>query len=325
MASSVGSLPHQSLGRSPVARKTDFGHGANAGSCAFIVLAHRGHEQVLRLIDRLAPAPTFVHVDRSARPHVYRELLANARDYPSVRFLPRVRSPWAGWGIVEAELSGLRAAHALGVAHTAILTGQDYPLISLAEIEAFAQRHRGRSFLASWEYPSPLYGPDGGMQRIRYWHHPIARRRFRIPVARPFPSGIKPYGGSAYCLLSHTAIGDLLDFVSRRSDLLRFARHVWIPDELLIATALHNSPSHKDIIDENLWFMDWPSGDAKHPRTLRSSDADALLAAAGREATAAGRARAKLFARKFDAEVDSSILDLLDERAAQGEAIQRAG
>jgi Core-2/I-Branching enzyme len=228
-----------------------------------------------------------------------------------------------GLGIVQAALSGLRAAHAIGVSHAVILTGEDYPLVRAAEIHAFSRAHEGKSFIASWQLPSPLWGRRGGMERIRHWHYPILRRRFRLPVARSFPSGIKPFGGSACCMLSRTAIGDLLEFLSRRPDVVRFYRHVWIPDEMLVSTALLNSRSRDDIIDENLWFMDWPPGGVKHPRVLNSSDAGALLTAAGRESSAAGRARAKLFARKFDVELDAAILDILDRRALDVETALR--
>jgi hypothetical protein len=292
-------------------------HHFDGGSCAFIVLAHRNPDQVLRLLGRLGGAPIFLHVDERARPTVYRRLASEADRYPSVRFLPRVNSGWAGWGIVEATLSGLRAARSPDVSHVAVLTGQDYPLVPVSEIHEFSQRHRGLSFVASWALPNPLWGPEGGMERIRYWHHPIYRQRFRVPIARSFPSGVRPFGGSAYCLLSRTAIEHLLAFLSRRPDVMRFYRHTWTPDEMLIATGLHNSSPSEELIDENLWFMDWPPGSGKHPRVLDSSDADALLAAAGRPASAAGRARVKLFARKFDASVDAAILDRLDREAMQ--------
>ncbi len=299
------------------AMSTSSAHHSDGGSCAFIVLAHRNPDQVLRLIGRLGGAPIFLHVDVRARPTVYRRLAAEAERYPTLRFLPRVHSGWGGWGIVEATLSGLRAAHLLDVSHAAVLTGQDYPLVPVSDVHDFSRRHQGQSFVASWALPNPLWGPQGGMERIRYWHQSIYRRRFRVPIARSFPSGVRPFGSSAYCLLSRPAIGRLLDFLTRRPDVMRFYPHTWIPDEMLIATGLHNSSPSEELIDENLWFMDWPPGSGKHPRVLDSSDADALLAAAGRPGSAAGEARAKLFARKFDAEVDAAIMDLLDRQAMQ--------
>jgi Core-2/I-Branching enzyme len=300
-----------------VAMTDDSVHPPEPHSCAFIVLAHRQPRQVLRLIGRLGPAPVFLHVDAGAQPDVHRDLLAHADRYPSLKFLPRARSAWASWGIVEATLSGLRAAHGLSVDHAVVLSGQDYPLVRASEISAFSRAHRDQSFVASWELPWSPWGADGGMERIRYWHHPIRGRRFRVPVPRRFPSGVKPYGGSTYFMLSRTAMGDVLEFVKRRPDVARFYRHVWIPDEMFIPTALLNSQSRGSVVDENLWYMDWPPAGAKHPKVLRSSDAAPLLAASGKESSAGGRARAKLFARKFDAEVDASILDVLDGHAAQ--------
>lgn len=288
-----------------------------AQGCAFIVLAHRQARQVLRLIGRLAPAPIFLHLDAGARADVYRDLLAHADRCPSLRFLPRTRSAWASWGIVEATLSGLRAAHVLGVDHAVVLSGQDYPLVPACEICAFSRAHRDQSFVASWELPWSRWGADGGMERIRYRHYPVRGRRFRVPVPRRFPSGVKPYGGSTYFMVSRAAIGDLLVFVKSRPDVARFYRRVWIPDEMFIPTALLNSQSRDAVVDENLWYMDWPPTGGKHPKVLRSSDAAALLAAAGTESSMGGRARAKLFARKFDADIDSSILDVLDEHAAR--------
>jgi hypothetical protein len=292
-------------------------HRSDGGPCAFVVLAHRNPDQVLRLIGRLGCAPIFLHVDKGAASTVYRRLVSEAGRYPSVRFLPRVRSAWASWGIVEAMLSGLRAAHSLDISHAAVLTGQDYPLVPVSDIHSFSQCHQGQSFVASWTMPTPLWGPQGGMERIRYWHRPIYRHRFRWPIARSFPAGVRPFGGSANFLVSRTAIGHLLDFIFRRPDVVRFYRHTWIPDEMLIATGLHNSSPSDELIDENLWFADWPPGGGKHPRVLDSSDADVLLAAAGKPGSAAGRARAKLFARKFDTGVDAAILDRLDRQAMQ--------
>jgi hypothetical protein len=293
-------------------------------SCAFIIVAHRQPRQLLRLIARLAPAPIFLHIDTRAEAQVRHEVLRNADRYPSLTFVAPVRSSWASWGIAEATLRGLRAAHAVDIAHAVVLSGQDYPLVGVEDIHAFSRRHQKESFVASWALPSPLWGREGGMERIRHWHRPVRGRRFRLPFPRRFPPRIKPFGGSANFMLTRAAIGELLDFVRRRSDVQRFYRHAWMPCEMFVHTAVLNSPARESIVDENLWYVDWPSGGIKHPRVLGYADAGALLEAAGRESSAGGWARAKLFARKFDAEVDAAILDVLDQHAAQrGGAVQR--
>lgn len=292
------------------------GAPADAGvgtSCAFVVLAHHKPAQALRLIDRL-DAPVFLHVDRGADPAAHGALLAGARERPAVTLLPRHRSGWASWGQVEPPLDGLRAARELDVAHVAVLSGQDYPLVSAAAIQAFSRRHPETSFVPHWRLPTDMWGPDGGMERLRYWHRPVRRRRVRIPVPRRLPAGLTFYGGSAYYMLTRSAIDHLLAFVAARPEVVRFYRHAWTPDEMFIHTALLNSPSATQVANENLWFMDWMPG-SKHPKVFGSNGADALLAAAGRESGAGGVARAKLFARKFDADVDAAILDRLDAAA----------
>jgi hypothetical protein len=282
-----------------------------AATCGFVMLAHHKPAQALRLIDRLAPAPVFLHVDRGADPAVYRRLAAGVAGRPWVTLLPRSRSAWASWGQVEPALAGLRAVHALGLSHAAVLSGQDYPLVGSAEIQAFSERHEDISFMPYWPLPSDMWGRRGGLERLSHWHQPIRRRRFRIPVPRPLPADLAPYGGASWFMLARPAIGDLLRFVTERPDVVRFYRHAWTPDEMFIHTAILNSASRGSIVNENLWFVRW-TPNAKHPKVLTAEDAPALLNAAGQPSRTGGDARTKLFARKFDSAVDAEILDVLD-------------
>lgn len=284
-----------------------------AGRCGFVILAHHMPQQALRLIDRLCPAPIFLHVDRDADPAVHRHFAEGAAQRKWVTLLPRSRSAWASWGQVEPVLAGLRAAYDRSLSHAVILSGQDYPLVPLNGIEAFCHQHDGTSFMPYWPLPSAMWGAAGGMERLRYWHRPIRHRRFRIPIPRRLPRGLAPYGGASWFMLARPAIGDLLRFVAARPDVARFYRHAWTPDEMFIHTALLNSPCGRDIVNENLWFVRW-TPNAKHPAVLTADDAPALLEAAGRSSSTGGVSRIKLFARKFDTGVDPEIMDILDRR-----------
>ncbi|MBV9464760.1 MAG: hypothetical protein JO206_14280 [Solirubrobacterales bacterium] len=284
-------------------------------ACAFIVLAHRQPGQVLRLIRRLSPSPVFVHVDARASAATYEPLLRAAEREKSFELLPRVRSGWGSWGIVAAALGGLRAVRRLAADHVAILSGQDYPLVAVERIQGFSRQHPDLSFVATWPVPTPLWDRDGGAYRIRYWHQPVRGRRLFVPLPRRFPHGLTPFGGSLYCMLARSAVDAVLELVERRPDVVRFYRHAWIPDEMFIPTVLLNSLSPDRIINEHLWYMDWSGSDARHPKLLVSEDAEALINTAGKESDAGGPGRAKLFARKFAADVDRHVLDVLDQHA----------
>ena len=96
----------------------------------------------------------------------------------------------------------------------------------------------------------------------------------------------------------------LMRFVAERPDVLNFFRHTKMPDETFFQTVLLSSSLAGTVNNEQLHYLDWSAGSA-HPGTLTAADLPQL------------RASGMLFARKFDADVDSEILDLLDEELAQ--------
>ena len=64
-----------------------------------------------------------------------------------------------------------------------------------------------------------------------------------------------------------------------------------------------NSPLKGSVVDDCLWYVDWSEKSGGHiPATLTMDDADNLMNAR----------TSKLFARKFDIDVDEEILDFVD-------------
>ena len=285
-------------------------------SVAFLILAHQGAPQIGRLAARLLSAQTSVHlhVDKRASPEVYRHILAALPQSPAMRLVPRVASAWASWGIVDATLTGLRSILNSGIPadHIVIMSGQCYPLRSVDRIANFLSSFAGHSFSASWSMPSQVYDGDGGMYRLRYWHMPVLRRRLRFPVPREYPAGLLPYGGSQFMILSRSHAQRVLQFTDARPDIVRFHRHVWIPDEHYTQTLLRNLCAD-EVIVENLWHMEWKVG-AKHPKVYEASDFPRLANAASNSSEAGGRSRVKLFARKFDFGSDPRLFDLIDKQ-----------
>src|SRR3546814_15506364 len=81
-----------------------------------------------------------------------------------------------------------------------------------------------------------------------------------------------------------------------------FYRRSFIPDEAFFQTLMMNSAAHGEVMNDDLRTIDWvPDGEIKlRQRTFVAADALRLTLSTD------------LFARKFDAEVDSAILDLLE-------------
>src|SRR5205807_1301825 len=137
-------------------------------------------------------------------------------------------------------------------------------------------------------------------------------RMLRVPwLRRSFPAGLKPFGGSAWFVLSDEAVRTLVAFEKQNPEAFRFFRHVRIPDEIFAQTVLLNSPLRDRVANESIHHIEWPGG--SHPATLRLEDWP-RLAASG-----------KLFARKFDVDADEAILDKIDDELLARQASKPVG
>jgi len=271
----------------------------------YIVLAYKSPAQILRLLSRVATGESSVavHVDRIMDGEQYHELRRRAEELGDVHFLDRTRTYWGGFGLVRATIGALD--HLLmndALDYAVLLTGQDYPLRSSREIEASLRGAGGRSFLHNSPLPYAAWGPGGGLERVARWHLMRARPyRVRVPWKREIPGGLKAYGGEAYWCLSRAAAEHVSLFVRRNPRFLRFFEHVFVPDELFFQTIVMNSELRDEVVNDTLHFVDWNAEPG--PAILTSRDLSRLE---GSE---------KLFARKFDLDVDPEVLDRLDEHA----------
>ncbi len=269
---------------------------------AYIVSAYKNLDQVARLAERLNTerSVVYIHVDKKTDHAEYGRLERTLAGRPSVHLLERHVCHWGGFGHVRATLKGIHALLASGsdFEHLVLLTGQDYPIKPLAEIERFFAAHRGTSFMAHNALPSESWSPRGGLDRIEYRHWRVHGKHLRLPWKRSFPAGLRPFGGGAYWCLSRACVDYVRDFVEDRPDVVDFFRHVDIPDEIFFQTIVMNSELAASVVNDNLRYIDWSRG--PRPALLETRDFERL------------RESPKLFARKFDVFHDEDVLDLID-------------
>lgn len=230
---------------------------------------------------------------------------AAVEDVADVRWLPRVRTYYGGFSLVQAVLVGLRELRQAGPLpdYTILLSGQDYPLKAPAGIIDFLARGGGKSFLHHFALPSDDWREEnGGLDRIQYWHFErlaYRTRQLRVPlVKRRFPHGFQPYGGAAWAALTAECVRYIVEFAEQNDSLVRFFKHVFIPDELFLQTVVMNSPLRDSVVNERIHYIEWRGG--ARPRTLGRDDFPKLAASD------------RPFARKFDVKHDAEILDMLD-------------
>lgn len=301
---------------------------------AFLIVSHRSPGQVLRLVRALREGEdTAVFVRHDQR----RSALAAAavEEAGGRLLLDRHGVAWGDFAYAEMLIEALAQ---LAADHdpdwVVIVSGQDYPLRPIAELERHLAETPHQALLHDcWRLDLDAEPPpprDEFYRRYRYLHYPVPRpaanmlsRAFgRHAYVRVMPPGLRdllgilpprhPFGPSLRChvsadwlTLQRRAVRSVLEFVRSHPRAMRHYRRTVIPSESLFATAL--------AADRSISIGQAPrsmrfQGRSPHPDVLGEQDVAELLASG------------HYFARKFDEASDPRALELLDQArlAARG-------
>jgi hypothetical protein len=269
---------------------------------AYLILSYVGHVERLVATLRAGSPDALIAVHHDAR-------IRPLGDVDALRIAPRPIA-WGHGSQLLAVLHGLRELRDRADWFV-LLSGQDYPLRPLAQIEAGL---RGAdAFIQAAPVPPLTWrrgAADEFARRYRMRWRPVAPGVARLaakadPLAhvRTLPGGtslglrarppLPPFHGSDWFTLSRAAVDAVLD--APRALLDHFL-HTIVPTEAYVHTVLANSSLR--LHDGNRRHVRFDAG-SPNPRVLTLADVDAALASGAD------------FARKFD---DPAVLDELDRR-----------
>ena len=279
---------------------------------AHLVITYTNPLQTERMIRRMQhPGFDFyIHVDKKIdiTPHLFLAKMPNV-----YLIQDRVKVIWAGYNTVEATLRSVKEIFNTGIRYDYIhlMSGQDYPIKSAAEIYSFFCANRGREFLefqhfdkwASEAYP-----------RIREYHFTNykfpGRYHFqwmlnKLMPARKSPLPMEYYGSSMFWAMSAECLGYIVELLEKNVRFRRFMQFTWGSDEFIFQTLVMNSVFKTRVVNNNLLYLEREKG-APHPNILTSSHLGLM------------RQSDKLFARKFDLATDALVLDNIDNYLEAG-------
>jgi hypothetical protein len=278
------------------------------GTLAVLVLSHRGPAQIARLASRLTAesnTAVAIHHDPDGEP-------LTLRPSSSVALVPDpVPCPWGRLSravAIRKSLDWMRA-NIRELSWAMVISGQDYPIRTMASIQAELGAARCDAFVRHFRLdadPAADVHPWQTTTRKRYLYRrrlPGSARSYPLPWPRPHPfhDGEGLYAGSHWCNLSARAVDKVVDS-PLNGPLLRFLRRAPLPDEAWTATAVVSGQPDLDVVNDRRRYIRW-SAQSRHPAALTPDDLPGM------------RASSDFFARKIDLAKWPEACDVLDSLA----------
>ena len=298
----------------------------------YLILAHKNPLQLGRMIERLDDGASkfFIHLDAKTPIEPFAACLEGAH----IRFIePRERCVWGDFSIVRATIHLMEAASKeQGI--FILMSGQDYPIQSQGYINAFLENNKGFDFIEiepleeKWkpkmvkdklEHYHILHSEERGhsncyapfahcsvFQKVRTLTHllkgRLSQKNFKLLCS--LPKRVAPferqYAGSQFWAFSERTFYAVLHYIrEHKATLEEYYKYTSSPDEIYFHSVLMDLVAKDSTIKlkEQITYVNY----FRKNNVFVTEDFDKLTSAKG-----------KLFARKFDTEVDIEILNKLD-------------
>lgn len=288
-----------------------------------LILAHQFPDHLNRLIQSLRHEKVriFVHIDAAS--HIEKQIIES----DNVVILPpedRVRVEWGKVSQVHAALHLLNyAVKNSSSGYYWLISGQDFPLHPVDDILNYLHENNGREFVdlmaesrigekkeSEFDRRITLYYPEWMINRSllmrtvkKIWIKTAGgiRRTNRI-FCRSLPAGLSFGHGSCWWCIDRNLAEWVLNKVEKEPEILSFYRNVLCADESFMQTMLLSSP-YAEQASPYLHYVDWSANESS-PKNLVLEDFNQMVESG------------KFMARKFDPELASDLIELLERRLA---------
>ena len=297
---------------------------------AYLIMAHGNWEQLGFLLQLLDDENNdfYIHIDKRVQMPNADQIKKNVH-YSKIYFTKRVKVKWGGYGTIDASMVLLRNAVKRRYDYYHLMSGSDLPLKTNQEINDFLKKHMYTNLSKTHMTNYLAYGGVGEeMVRARVSHYNVFVSFFRtkpwylgiffkkvnalgyhiqkaIHVDRLKGTGLTLYKGSLWYTISHECACFFLK--NEKTGKRWFGRMTFSGDEYVLQTLFMNSAfrdtgfiPEKENMSQNLYEIDWEhtKGDGS-PHLFTAEDIARLDSSKN------------LFARKFDKNVDSKVIDYL--------------
>lgn len=257
----------------------------------------------------------FIHIDKkSILTDEDKSLFLRDVHLAQVIFVERVSVQWGAYSLVQATLNLFNEAIKYNIDYYHLISGADLPLKTWEEFNAFFEANKGTQFVSYvpeeyqqnlqkrvkyyWFFQEQIGSPkqafrQKNFKRCVFWG--VQRILVLVQKAigvdrRKRNEGVSFRIGSEWVSITNEFLQYI---VSNEQWIKKTFKYTLCPDEVFVTTLLSNSKVFTEV-QTNQRYIDWGRG---NPYIFRNSDYNELMHSG------------KLFARKFNQEVDSKIID----------------
>lgn len=281
---------------------------------AYIISVHKGIEQIKLLIDQLNEDFTdiYIHVDKNAE-NLYTQLENYYSKMDNIILIKnRVHVNWSGFSQVKATLNLLESVRRTNKTYDYIsfISGQCYPLKSNQFIKEYLDKNKGKEFIECNKlndcdlFRLKCYNLFRESKYIRkLWMRTldnISRRLQKKIIWRNNLKNFSLYHGSSWWTITYDCSLFILNYLEENPWFIKDFQHTLCPDEHFFQILIMNSVYSENVVNDNLRYVNWKKP-ANSPDIIVSSDFLKLMDSP------------KLYARKFDIDVDNNVLNRLRE------------
>lgn len=286
---------------------------------AILILAHKDWEQTARLVRYFSKnCKVYLHFDNKFP--LPGEALRVLWSFSQTQGIYQEKNVhWGGFSLLETELYLLSQAYADNEAdYFHLLSGQDYPIVSLARFLHFFESSLPANYLdcKPWQLSE---WKDERFDRYRYFFpydevdartaigNTYIQERLRVQINNgeqrpPFTMFDTIFKGSQWFSVTRDAVRYVLEFSSRHPDFLLRLKDTFAPEETYINTILCNRPDLFRIESHNLRFILWTGENGNNPSHLSLKHFADLAASDA------------LFARKMVYPLCTELIDKIDHQ-----------
>ncbi|MGF1677383.1 MAG: beta-1,6-N-acetylglucosaminyltransferase [Rivularia sp. (in: cyanobacteria)] len=304
----------------------------------YLIQTHQNAEQIYRLVDRIQKSAFGNQIIIS---HDFSKcnLDEDGLEKRGVKVLKSNGGKRGDFFVIQSYLNGIKwlIDHKIEYDWLIYLSGQDYPIKPISEIEYFLSKTDYDGFMECFNVFSPEshWSMREGKNRYLFKYKnidlltkfPHWLKQLLVPIKiinylQPFfrinlayeMFGVRRksffnqeficYGGSSFTTLSQKCVDYLYRFCEIHPEVVEYYQEVCNSDESFIQTILINSGKF-NLCNHNKRYFDFSETKNGRPKILTIDDYHAILQSNAH------------FARKFDICKDEKILDILDKQISQ--------